>query len=204
MTHLFCQGLSHLNGMSELILPEDRAPLDIYKSYLDYQLSQALAFYSGCVGLLRSLKLVEWLRPPTVEFVDSGNYDRCGTWDTKACSCSTRGTSTQSHPEGKPVSIDIALKLPVSTFKEWVYNRCRLYCWKWSVRIMTDASFLEESRKRPEVYYDMFVYPVNTNYLTPATTQAALLRWLKLSCPKINYNIALIAQDASCLPRRTP
>lgn len=180
-------------------------PLDIYKAYLDAQLVQALAFYQSCVGLLASFKWLQRLKPREIEYVDVGSYDRCGTWDNKPCSCKVQSApvSLDKHYLGKPKYVDVALKVPVSTVREWLYNRCALHCWKWSLRIMTDSSFLEEARRRPELYYDMFVYPVNTEYLTPQTTKAAVYRWLKISCPKLNYNIALVSKDPSCLPKRT-
>lgn len=188
-----------------LVLQKNRSPLDVYREYLDYQLVQALTFYDNCVSLLGSFKLVERIRPKQIEFVDVGNYDRCGRWDNKLCSCQANSdlTPVDQHYTGKPSSVDVALRVPVSTFTEWLYNRCGFYRWKWSLRIMTDSSFLAEAKKRPEVYYDMFIYPVNIDYLTPATTRAALYRWLRLSCPRLDYNIALIPKDASCLPRRT-
>lgn len=187
--------------MSQIILPEDKHPLDLYKSYLDYQLDQALVFYSACTRLLRSLKILQITRPSSLYFVDTTKYDKCAVWEGKTCSCGAQG-SMDTHLDGKPKAAEIVLKLPVSGLREWMYNRFRLHCWRWSVRVMTDDQFLAEARRRPEIYYDVFVYPVATEYLTPATTRAALLRWLKLSCPKITYNIALQPTDASCLPRR--
>lgn len=180
-------------------------PLDVYKAFLEERLHQAIEFYTSSKGLLTSFKILGRTKPKQLEFVDIGSYDRCGVWDARPCSCSVYSDiiAADKHYAGKPKFTDVALRIPVSSLREWLYNRGRLLCWKWSLRIMTDTQFLEEAKKRPEIYYDMFVYPVNTEYLTPETTKAAVYRWLKISCPKLNYNIALISKDQSCLPRRT-
>lgn len=179
-------------------------PLDVYEKYIDYQLSKAIHFYDITKNLLRSFRLLQVFRPKSIEFVDTGLYDPCSVHVGKPCNCSLKSSASpvESHWAGNPTSVDVALRIPVSNLSEWLYNRGRFYCWKWTLRVMTDRSFLTEANKRPDVYYDMFTYPVNTEYLTPETTKAAVYRWLKLSCPKLNYNMTLTSRDVGCLPRR--
>lgn len=183
----------------------NKSPLDAYRNYMDSQVDKALAAYAITCGHLRSLKLLQWIKPAKIEFVDVGAYERCGLLDGRFCTCN-KGTTEANpvdHWQGKPQSVDVAIRVPVSTWSDLVYNGGRFYSWRWGLRVVTEEMFMAELKAKPELILDVFTYPVNVNYLTPATTQAALYRWLKFCCPRLNYNLQLVPKPKDMLmPRR--
>lgn len=175
--------------------------LDMYEHYISAQIKNMLLGYEIARKLVKSLKVLQWLKPKQIQFVDVGTYATCAILDNKLCNCSIADSlaEKEKHWAGKPSYVDVSVKLPVSSFIDLWYNKGGLYQWQWTLRVMTEKSFLLELQKRPELVLDIFTYPVNSDYLTPATTKAALYRWLKLYCPRLDYNLELVSRDASTL-----
>jgi hypothetical protein len=149
--------------------------------------------------MIRALKLLQFFRPSKIEYVETGDYKRCealdknGSKDSKNCTCSP--IEKDLHWDGSPTVVAVAMNLPITTFSEWVYNSCKLKAFRWSLQIMTQEEYLKKLQSFPDVIYDVFTYPVKTNYLTEVTTKAAIHRWLKTFCPKLNYNFELVKKD---------
>lgn len=176
-------------------------PLEVYRMYLEINFEKVFISYTITQNLLRSFRFLQILKPSKIEFADSGTYESCKIFNKEPCNCVIKNSSSplETHWDGKPRYVDVAFKLPVSSFMELILNRGRLYCWKWAIRVTTEQFFLDMAKTNPELNYDAFTYPVKTPYLTPETTKAAVFRWLKTYCPNLNKKFDVVPKDRSCI-----
>lgn len=173
--------------------PTNPISLDEFGARIEAQFNYLIKEVNGLKLLLSSLRTLQLIKPKQIVYADTCSYARCDIWDKKPCSCKSEIQSL--HWDGNPTEAGIILKVPVSSFREFVYNKGRFWCWRWVFKIVTEKSYLEEAKTRPEIFYDIFTYPVKTDYLTPETTRAAVQRWLRTYCPKLNYKLDLVLTD---------
>jgi hypothetical protein len=178
--------------------------LDMHLARVNNQLRLDILAADIIKKIVTALKILQIFCPNKIEYVETGNYNRCQLLDqpvkeqdkeenTKSCSCHT--TNKDLHWDGNPTVVAVAMKLPVTTISELMYNYGRVQAFRWAVQIMTEEAYLKELQHFPDVIYDIFTYSVRTNYLTEETTKAAIKRWLKTYCPKLNYNFELVKRD---------
>lgn len=164
--------------------------IDTYQARVDTQFNKLITDITNLKHLVRSLKLLQFIKPSKIEFIDTGFYARCDIWNKKLCTCDSKIEGM--HWDGNPEQASILLKVPVSSFTEVLYNKGRFWCWRWGLKVVTEKNFMEELQHRPELIYDVFTYPVKVDYLSPVSTQAAIYRWLKLYCPNLDYKFELV------------
>lgn len=178
--------------------------LDMHLEHINKRLHLDILAADVIKRVVKALKILQFFCPSKIEYVETGNYNRCQLLDQpakekdkeekpKSCSCNT--TDKALHCDGNPTVVAVAMKLPVASIAELMYNYGRVQAFRWSVQIMTEEEYLKELQRFPDVIYDVFTYPVRVNYLTEATVEAAIRRWLKTYCPRLNYNFELVKRD---------
>lgn len=169
------------------------SPLDAYKLYLETQIHQVKKNLNLVHGLIVSLQFLEKLRPSRLHISDPAFYEPCATLKGGTCDCIIKnsGVLAAAHWQGQPQETTILLKLPVSNLKELWYNRS-LYKWKWSLTILTNKAYSKQAATDPSVPLNLFLYPVDAEYLTPSYSEWGLREWLKLVCPDLKPDFELV------------